>query len=230
MRTAPAAIVFDVGGTLLEAENPQLVALGASEETASVDPVRFGRAVEDVVAEWWAGGGRAAEQDLAATWTEHYRRALQRLGFEGDAAGAAERLEARFLTAGWEVYTDVVPTLSLLSRSGLPLGVVSNWPPTLDMTLQKAALRGYFQIVVSSGETGFAKPRPEIFRVAADRLGLDAASIWYVGDSVSDDVVGARGVGMVPILLDRWDRHGDHPERIRGLEEILERVQACGVA
>jgi len=225
MRTAPSAIVFDVGGTLLEAENPQLVALRASEETASVDPVRFGRAVEDVVGEWWAGGGNVAEQDLAATWNEHYRRALERLGFEGDAAGAAERLEARFLTAGWQVYADVVPTLSVLARSGLPLGVVSNWPPTLERTLQKAALREYFQVVVSSGETGFAKPRPEIFRLAVDRLGLDAAGIWYVGDSVQDDVVGAGSAGMVPILLDRRDRHSDHPERIRGLGEILERLQ-----
>ena len=220
----PSAIIFDVGGTLLEAENPQLVALRGSEETAAVDPVRFASAVESVVAEWWAAGGRAAEQDLAATWSEHYRRALVHLGFEGDSGGAAERLEARFLTTGWRVYADVLPALSLLRRFELPLGIVSNWPPTLEATLERAALRQFFDVVVSSGETGFAKPRPEIFQVAAERLGLDAEGIWYIGDSMHDDVVGARGAGMVPLLLDRRERHVTHPERLRGLDEIAARL------
>ena len=44
------------------------------------------------------------------------------------------------------------------------------------------------------------KPQPPLFRIALERLGLDAAQTAMVGDSVASDVRGGRGVGMPTVL------------------------------
>ena len=44
------------------------------------------------------------------------------------------------------------------------------------------------------------KPEPPLFRIALERLGLDAAEAAMVGDSVSSDIRGGRGVGMRTVL------------------------------
>lgn len=75
LTTPPAAIVFDVGGTLLETVgSPHKVALSAIEATTELDADAFAshvEHVEHVVAEWWRAGGDAAHEDLVATWSEH---------------------------------------------------------------------------------------------------------------------------------------------------------------
>jgi putative hydrolase of the HAD superfamily len=216
--TPPAAIVFDVGGTLLETVgSPHQVALSAIEATAELDADAFASHVEQVVEEWWQAGGDPAHEDLAATWSEHYARALQRVGYTGDAHAVGARIEAGFLTTGWQVFADSAPTLEALVRRGIRLGVISNWPPTLEATLAGCGILKYFDVVVVSGHVGYAKPNPAIFRAAVEQLAVPAHHIWFVGDSVSHDVAGARGAGLRPILLDRRGRYPDHPDRIETL-------------
>jgi len=44
------------------------------------------------------------------------------------------------------------------------------------------------------------KPEPPLFRMALERLGLPPSRVAMVGDSVTADIVGARGVGMPTVL------------------------------
>jgi 4-nitrophenyl phosphatase len=44
------------------------------------------------------------------------------------------------------------------------------------------------------------KPEPPLFRIALQRLGLEAGAVAMVGDSVAADLRGARAVGMVTVL------------------------------
>jgi 4-nitrophenyl phosphatase len=44
------------------------------------------------------------------------------------------------------------------------------------------------------------KPEPPLFRIALERLGLEAAQTAMVGDSVASDIRGGRGVGMPTVL------------------------------
>ena len=44
------------------------------------------------------------------------------------------------------------------------------------------------------------KPEPPLFRIALDRLGLDAAHAAMVGDSVESDMAGGRRTGMRTVL------------------------------
>lgn len=161
-----------------------------------IDADSFARAVDLVASEWREAGGHPAEEDLAETWAGHYALALARLGYDGDARTMGERIEANFLTSGWRVFDDSEPVLEALTQRRIPLAVISNWPPSLEATLIKCGLRRYFSAVVVSGEVGYAKPHPEIFRLAVERLGIPAAQSWYVGDSISHDVRGARSAGF----------------------------------
>jgi putative hydrolase of the HAD superfamily len=56
-----------------------------------------------------------------------------------------------------------------------------------------------FDAVVISGEVGLRKPDPEIYALAADRLGLPAESIVFV-DDLPPNVRAATAAGMVGVL------------------------------
>ena len=57
--------------------------------------------------------------------------------------------------------------------------------------------------LIASGDTCYNKPDRELFLYAQEKLGLDAAEIWYVGDSYLHDALGAHNAGWHTIWLDR---------------------------
>jgi putative hydrolase of the HAD superfamily len=67
---------------------------------------------------------------------------------------------------------------------------------------------------VISGEVGLHKPQPEIFLLAAERLGVDPAECVFV-DDLRENVAGAEEVGMTAIL------HRDPGATLARLEELL---------
>jgi len=80
--------------------------------------------------------------------------------------------------------------------------------------------------VVTSSEVGANKPEPPIFLAALERARVDASEAAYIGDQYETDVVGARGVGIKPILIDRYDllpEVSDCP-RIHTLTEVVEYI------
>jgi putative hydrolase of the HAD superfamily len=215
------AIIFDVGGTLLHVtHDPQDRALQRVAHLGAVSLPAFRAALNETIADWRRAGGEAAHEDLPETWVRHYARALASARFSGDCAAAAHLIEDAFLLDGWEVFGDAIPLLQLLRARGIPLGVVSNWPATLEATLEKAGLRSYFSVVIGSGRVGYAKPHPEIFRIAAKQLGREPARLLHVGDSVEHDVVAARLAGLNAILLDRHNRHDAESPRITDLTTL----------
>jgi putative hydrolase of the HAD superfamily len=81
-------------------------------------------------------------------------------------------------------------------------GVVSNADGRVEAMLESLGLAPHLGLVLDSHLEGVEKPHPEIFERAVERLGLAPARTLYVGDIYSIDVVGARGAGLVPVLLD----------------------------
>ena len=61
----------------------------------------------------------------------------------------------------------------------------------------------FFAFILPSAEVGAEKPDEAIFRLALQRLGLRPEEVAHVGDQYETDVIGARAVGITPILLDR---------------------------
>lgn len=120
-----------------------------------------------------------------------------------------------------KLFDDVLPAINQLGQDYL-LGLVSNVDNDIRPTLDELGLSGLLGVVVTSRETGFAKPRPEIFFEAARQADLRPGEVIFVGDQINIDITGARQTGMKPVLIDRLGMHPDSNgyQRIRSLTEI----------
>jgi len=133
------------------------------------------------------------------------------------------------LSAGmtFALFDDVLPTMKTLKEQELLLGLLTNLDRDMKPICRELGLEPYIDFVVTSGEIGVDKPAPPIFLAALQRAGVDAAEAIHVGDQYKVDVIGAKGVGITPILIDRYDLYhkaNDCPQ-IHSLAELTEYLQ-----
>ena len=88
---------------------------------------------------------------------------------------------------------------------GIRLVVVSNWDVSLHGVLEETGLAPLLDGVVTSAELGSAKPAPAIFAHGLALAGVGASEALHVGDSLEEDVAGARAAGIAALLLVRDD-------------------------
>jgi putative hydrolase of the HAD superfamily len=116
--------------------------------------------------------------------------------------------------------------LRLLSSHGFALGLVCNTGRTpgkmLRLILERLGLARYLGALSFSDEVGLRKPHPEIFRRTLTALGVVPAEAAHVGDDVTTDVAGARGVGMRAI-------HLCHPSSVSQPSDDVERIPTLEV-
>ena len=137
-------------------------------------------------------------------------------GPEEIAAECATEIEQGWeVSANFELFEDALPVLEELRGAGLRIGLVSNG--IRDLTEFVAHHRLDVDAIVDSRTHGRVKPHPTIFQAALELLAVDAADSVMVGDSLDEDVEGARALGMRAILVDREDRHPDVHERLKDL-------------
>jgi putative hydrolase of the HAD superfamily len=86
---------------------------------------------------------------------------------------------------------------------GLIQGVVSDWGSDLLPILHAHEITSLMDFVVASAVVGSSKPHREIFLYALGRANVQAHEAVYVGDSYLADVLGSRGAGLHPVLIDR---------------------------
>ena len=231
------AIFLDAGLTLLRAD-PSLGGVYARVTLShglEVEPEEFRRAAEAAfhaqAAEHRAAGEaglRTSDDHERESWRRHARRVMDAVpALEGvDFDGWFEDLYGDFGSArAWAPFEDAVPALEALRERGLRLAVVSNWDSRLRAILEEHALRPWFASVVISAEVGWRKPHPAIFLRAMADLGVRPGEVLHVGDSVGDDVEGARAAGIRPVLLDRSGVRGaDGATVIRDLRDLAAMV------
>lgn len=99
---------------------------------------------------------------------------------------------------------------SLLARASqrYSLALVSNFDhgPTARQILQAGGVKEHFQHIVISEEHGWRKPHPTIFIDALTALSVAPEEALFVGDSPSDDIAGAKGVGMDVVWVNAHDQ------------------------
>ena len=150
-------------------------------------------------------------------WVLFTERIIRGMGGDTDRAYecAVEMTRAWEESANFELFEDALPVLEELRRAGLRIGLVSNTGRDLDRFVSHHGIE--VDAFLSSRVHGKTKPDPSIFLAVLDRLQVPAPEAAMVGDSLADDVEGARAVGMRAILLDRDDLHPDVAERIPDL-------------
>ena len=97
-----------------------------------------------------------------------------------------------------ELYPDVIPTFDVLAPH-FKLGLLSNG----NTYPERCGLEGYFTFVVFSQDVQIEKPHPKIFEITAERAGCELAQLLHVGDSLKNDVAGARDAGAYSVWLNR---------------------------
>ncbi|MFC1932944.1 HAD family hydrolase [Chloroflexota bacterium] len=125
------------------------------------------------------------------------------------------------------LFDDVLSTLKMLKEKNLTLGLLTNLDSDMKPICRELGLEPYINFTVTSGEIGIDKPEPPIFLAALQKAGVNASEAVHVGDQYKLDVIGARGVGITPILIDRYDQYpevGDCPviHSLTGLTEYLQ--------
>lgn len=94
----------------------------------------------------------------------------------------------------------------LSSLYGYPLGVVSNGQRVFsEVELRMFGLAPFFQAVVFSSDVGCKKPDERIFRVALRRIGVEPGEAFFIGDSMTNDILPARRLGMQALpIREAW--------------------------
>jgi putative hydrolase of the HAD superfamily len=119
------------------------------------------------------------------------------------------------------------------ARSRVKIGMITNGASDIQRAkIEGSGLAEYFDTILVSGEEGFGKPKPEIFRLAIDRLGVDEASTVMIGDSLARDITGASNVGIKSVWVNRMGIKGTDrfpaPDAemcdLAGLPELLEKI------
>ncbi|MCX6012229.1 MAG: HAD family hydrolase [Chloroflexi bacterium] len=102
------------------------------------------------------------------------------------------------------LFDDVIPTFQMLKKRKITLGLISN--AQLDsVPLQGLGLTYYIDILATSDTNEKGKPHPEIFLNALNLASVKPEEALHVGDQYEVDIIGAKGVGIKPLLLDRYD-------------------------
>ena len=214
------AVLLDALGTLVELQPPtprlrRLLAEAGHEISEERAAAGFGAEIGYYLQHHLDGRDRAGLDDLRDRCARELMEALALPELDHATARRAMLDALEF-----QPFPDVAPALSALRERGLTLVVASNWDCSLPDWLGPAGVLELVDGVVSSADAGGAKPGPEVFRHALELAGAKPGEAVHVGDSLENDVEGARSAGIRALLL---VRHGEPPagvEAVRSLAEV----------
>ena len=188
----PAAILFDLDGTLIDT-----IELILSSARYAFEGWHRGVPTD---AEWVSGIGTPLVQQL-----RRYAADDAELAALLDRYRHHQREHHDRLT---RCYSDVPGVVERLSRAGHRLAIVtSKATPIAHQSLAHVGLDGYFETVVGYEDTDRHKPNPEPVLEALTRLRVPTADAVFVGDSPHDIYAGrAAGVATVAALWGAFDR------------------------
>jgi HAD superfamily hydrolase (TIGR01662 family) len=197
-------VFFDIGNTLFFYNYEFLGGFLAERFDMDIHPMQLEemhkRAQRELVSEGILQSGHSAVWD----WT--YRRWFKHAGIdESTTDSVLEAIKAHpFNHLFWTRMEEGVPgMLDWFRERGFKLGIISNAEGQIVRLLKHVNIHSKFDVVADSCDVGFDKPHEGIFRYALDAVGSDPERTVYVGDLYDTDIVGARNVGMTPVLVER---------------------------
>jgi HAD superfamily hydrolase (TIGR01509 family) len=223
------AIFFDAGNTLLFPRVEELAEdLTAQGYPATVEDFYAAeRSGKHKLDEWLWPKIRSGELPRMVDyvyWAEYLRALMERIHApEAHHERLTHLLIERFKNIRFwsRVLPETVPYLETLRTGGYYLGVISNSVGTIEDQLRHVNMARHFRTVLDSAIVGVEKPHAAIFHMALARAGVEASEAVFVGDVHATDVGGARGAGLLGVLMDRVGayRNPDCP-RITSLPEL----------
>lgn len=213
----PQAVTLDLFGTLVDfsvqRDEPPLVADLLDEAGIERDP-------EGVLAVWLRASlderGKRPFRTVRTALVHGARRMADELELTIDPETWATALEDRW--AASPLHDDVPDALGRLEDAGVPWGLVTNLDAgILDRVLGATGLDKRVEVAVCSETARAYKPHPRPFQLALEQLAVEPGAAVHVGDSRSEDLPGARAVGMRCLLV-----RGDHGGLEAAIDQLLD--------
>ena len=129
---------------------------------------------------------REEMENAAAENLPEYPTAMQRFGI---------RYKERWNHELERLYEGTEEVLQKL-RERYRLGVIANQPENARQRLEQFGVLKYFDHLTISGEIGFSKPSPTIFRETIRMTGASAEKCFMVGDKLTNDIAPAKKLGF----------------------------------
>lgn len=203
------AVVFDCDGVLVDSEPASVVAWEAAL-------AELGHRAATGVIEAFVGHTDSAIAD-------HFGAEL---GIDPVTVDeAARRQFERIIRSGLDAYPDALEMLDWLEARRLPIAVASNSSRRrLDAVLAASGLSGRIPVTVAGDEVPRPKPAPDVYLVAARRLGVDPRRCVCFEDSPAG-IEAARNAELRVVAVDRgtFDR-----TRLAAADLVVEQVAPVG--
>ncbi|MFQ5489829.1 MAG: HAD family hydrolase [Phycisphaerae bacterium] len=181
------AVIFDLDGVLVDsaqAHHRSWQALGAElgcEVTAEQFAATFGRQNRDIVPLLF---GEQTDPD-----------GVQRL------SDRKEQIYRDLIRGRVPAVPGAVELVGRCAGAGLSLAIGSSAPKeNIDLVLSAMGIADFFEVVVHEGDVQRGKPDPQVFVLAAERLGVPAARCAVIEDAPSG-IRAARAAGMIAVGL-----------------------------
>jgi putative hydrolase of the HAD superfamily len=225
-----ADTLFHVKGSVAEVYLRHAAEFGFAQTPESLSAIKqaFSRAFRDAPPPIFAATDPAQiKHSERLWWFDIVHNVFYRVGMFERFDDFFERVFQVFEEPGaWQLFPETVRTLAALKTQGVELGIISNFDSRLFSVLRGLGLADTFDTVTISSLAQAAKPAPRIFQVALDKHAVDPEEALHIGDSLRDDVEGARKAGLRAILLDRkGTQQGTDIRSIRALDELLPLIQ-----
>jgi putative hydrolase of the HAD superfamily len=209
------AVFLDLDETLVDDDRCMREAVtrtcqSFAERHSQIEPGQLESVYMRVAEEWWlntgsvprtSGSGSTSGIDIRI---EVWGKALTAYGLSNqDLAVEVADTYTRERSAGYCLFPEVAEVLGALHRK-FTLGVISNGPGSTQLEkFRVTGLAPFMDVVAISGELGIGKPDPGIFLKALELARVKPEEAVHVGDSLTSDVAGARGVGMCAVWINR---------------------------
>jgi HAD superfamily hydrolase (TIGR01509 family) len=182
------AVIFDLDGVLVDAEIWW-------DEVRIAFAARHGRT--------WTEADRAAimgANSFGWSTTMRQRLDLHDLSRETIELDIVEAMVERYKAHGAPVIRDAVQTVRRTAGS-IPVAVASSGhPAVIAAALESLGIVDAFATVVSSDEVPVGKPAPDVYLLAAGRIGVAPDACLVVEDSLNG-VLAGRAAGMTVVLI-----------------------------
>ena len=221
------AVIFDLFGTLVRSFTRQ--------EYDRVN-AQMAAAVRVPYVDFWRLMGETYQDSCLGRYSSYEEIVADvccRAGVEANMTHItqASRFHYEFMANALAPDPEVLEALDRLKKRGLQLGLMSDCGPSVPLLFPQSPLARFIDIPVFSCEERIKKPSSSIYQRTCERLETKAQECIYVGDGSSQELTGAAGIGMRPILKrtdlhDVYDRHRPEVESWRG-QAVDEIKQLC---
>lgn len=190
------AVIFDLFHTLTALELTSAREIPSDRELIGASREEWSRQLVALAQVRWTGG--------LATPAAVVRALVHAI----DPTVAEQRLQEvlinrqrRFAIGLREMPAESLTVLKALKQRGHKLALLSNADVLEAASWSECPAAGLFDVTIFSCEVGLAKPDPAIYRHCLQPLKVEPAEALFVGDGGSEELRGAKQVGLTTVMM-----------------------------